>query len=96
MIEENITFSGQEAEKLTDKAIKSLRVYSIDDIAQISHNVDKEKFIQALGLVENSTIESKNPCLFGVPVYVKKYIPLGEIWLQNRDGKVIKKFSIRS
>ena len=99
MKEENITFSGKEASVLDLDTIKK----AIDNLTsntpiekfgtQLSHNCDEAELLKVLG-VEKTTSEYNVGNYYGLPVFKKSWVPLGEIWLQDKDGKVIQKFNI--
>jgi len=97
MNEENITFSGQEAvtintEEIT-KAIGKLLAFPSINVNQITHNCDNSKFLEAFGLI-NTIPQKGGQELFGMRVYKKSWVPINEVWLQDKDGKLLKKFKI--
>jgi hypothetical protein len=97
MYEENITFSGQEAitintEQIT-KAIGKLRAFPNTNVQQITHNCDNSKFLEAFGLIDTAPQKGGQE-LFGMRVFKKGWVPLNEVWLQDKEGKVLKKFKI--
>jgi hypothetical protein len=96
MKEENITFSGKEASIVNldsiVNAIASIPKMEEPRIEQISHNCSDTEFLELFDIKEKT--ESSIAPWFGLPVYSKKYIPLGEVWLQDKEGKVIKKYKV--
>jgi hypothetical protein len=44
--------------------------------------------------IDKSVIPTNNQIFSELPVYKHKWIPRGEVWLQDKNGKVIKKFKI--
>lgn len=95
MDDSNVTWSGQEAEQLFSVAELATVVKMLEggkpDVAQITHNVSNTKLLDMFGQVE---IGDSKDSYFGLPVYRRGWVPLGELWLQDKDGKVIRKFSI--
>lgn len=92
-MEEYVTFGGQEAKTLDLETIQEL--VALIDVEQpilhkISHNCTEEQLVYALGEKKNGDLRA---VLYGLPVYEARYIPAGEVWLQDKDGKVIQKFS---
>lgn len=95
MKEENITFSGQEATKITVDdlkrgidLVKSLPEIRFDHIVE---NCSKEELEKAFG--KSKEWELKDT-LYGFPVYQKNYVPKGEIWMIDNEGKVMTKFKL--
>lgn len=98
-VSEHCTFSGQEATPLDMatlvKAIDTLSQITIEPplIQRISHNCGHEEFFRVFGIGKENVSERATD-YFGLPVYIHRWIPRGEVWLQDKNGKVIKKFSI--
>lgn len=97
-MEEHVTFSGVEASKITAESLMSavdlLNKYKPKELeVELSHNCEKEDFIKALGIQEKKD-EPFMSSLFGMRVYRKSYIPLGEIWLVDKNGQVLEKYKI--
>lgn len=99
-IEENVTFSGKEAVKLDSKTLEeSIKLlgngFNESKIARVTYNGEQSRFLRALNISE--TVTKKDEVLFsycGIPVFTGKYVPLNEVWLQDKNGKVIEKFKI--
>lgn len=96
-MEQNVTFNGQEAVPLNvetmELAIKLLEKASPPQIAMISHNCEPMDFKEAI--IDRDSVRSDIiPAFYGLPVYITFWIPKNEIWLQDKDGSVIKKFRI--
>lgn len=99
MKEENVTFSGIEAKTLTAedirKAINLIKELPKDFTVSIGHNCDREyllKKLNAFEVKENS--ETYLSAYFGIPLVKKSYIPQGEVWMVNNEGKVTNKFKL--
>jgi hypothetical protein len=93
-VEINVTFSGQDAEPISTKELDTIiKMFDggIPEIHQLSHNCENNQLLKTFGVVD---VGAANDSYFGLPVYKKGWIPLGEIWLQDKDGHVIGKFSI--
>lgn len=95
MKDENVTFSGKEAEKLFSVAELSTVVKMLEsgkpEIARLTHNCTNTALLDLFGSVE---IGDSKDAYFGLPVYRRGWVPLGEIWLQDKNGQVLRKFSI--
>lgn len=93
MKEENVTFNGKEAEKLFSIAELATVVSMFEggkpDVAQITHNCLNTQLLEQFGSVN---IGDAKDVYFGLPVYRRGWVPLGEVWLEDKDGKVIRKF----
>lgn len=95
MIETNVTFSGQEAEKIFSAQelttfIEMLNAGGAPQIERISHNCDIQRLIKVLD-AKQTTGSNPVASLYGIKIYKAPYIPRGEIWMQDKDGKVIRK-----
>ena len=93
---ENVTFSGQEAEKLLSFDALSDLINALDKspepkLARITHNCLESTLLKEFGDVIAGGVDST---YYGTPVYRRAYVPLGEVWLQDKNGQVIKKFSL--
>ena len=91
----NINFEGQEAVKIDVEAVvKTLKKISEPPSAihHLTHNGcdDFLKSITAKPEVETPAIAA----LYGFPVYERKYVPLGELWMCDVHGRPLKKFKI--
>ncbi len=100
MKEESITFNGKEAEFLTAEAIKHAvdmlgKIDPINDVFSLEHNSSKEDLLKVFNAFEiTKDSENYHSILFGMPIYKRNYIPVGEIWTVNKAGKVLNKFKI--
>lgn len=93
-MEENVTFSGKEPEKLFSMdelaTIVKMLEGSKPEVAQITHNCTNMQLLEKFGHV---AIGDAKDVYFGLPVYKRGWVPLNEVWLQNDKGEVIRKFS---
>lgn len=93
--ETNVTFSGKEASEISVAELSQL-VKMFDGgepiVHHISHNCSNTALLETFGSVD---IGDTKDGYFGLPISKKSWIPLGELWLQSKEGKVIQKFSIR-
>ena len=100
MKEETVTFSGIQAKPLTAEDIKHAvdmlgKIDPINDVFSLSHNCEKKELLKAFNAFEiTKDSENYHSILFGMPVYKKSYVPKGEVWTVNREGKVLNKFKI--
>ena len=96
-ISQNCMFSGQEAKPLNMdtllEAIDKLPKVQEPRVDRISHNCKQDDFLKLFD-IEKRVKQKEYINFLGIPVYVKKWIPRGEIWLQDKDGKVVQKFSL--
>ena len=97
---EDVTFGGQQASNISLKAIREaiglIKSSGEPRIHHILHHCTEAQWESLIGKQEKVYTEpeySKN-VLYGLPVYEKSYVPLGEVWMMDKDGKVIQKFSI--
>lgn len=97
MKEENVTFGGQEASLITAKELSEL-VKMMDAGAEPNHainfvfeNLTEEQRDKLFG---SKAEFDERAILYGFPIYRKSWVPLGEIWMMNKKGEVIKKFKI--
>ena len=93
---ENVSFTGKEAEKLfsvkeLNEVYKLLAAGGKPIIDHITHNCTNTTLLDLFGVVDIGDTKSG---YFGLPVYRRGWVPLGEIWMQDREGKVIRKFSL--
>ena len=83
----NITFSGKEPSEITFKELEELIGLFDGDEPAIHHileNCTKEQLESVFGKkVEGGARD----VLFGLPIYERKFVPLGEVWLMDKDGK---------
>lgn len=91
------TFSKHEEVKIDSdsilKAIEILTPPKDTDVHRISYNGNLKKFLKMCG-IERTTENSSMSMIYGLPVYKNKAVPKGEIWMQDKSGKVIQKFSL--
>lgn len=95
-----VVFTGQEAVKVDLIDLPRL-TYLLNKrqterlIDHIVFNCDKEEFLSKLGIEKTGLIiNNKFSSFFGVRVYERKYVPLNEVWCCDKDGVIIKKFTI--
>lgn len=98
-MEEAVTFNGQQASHISFKAIKEA-MDSVDSIGEpkihhLLHRCTEQQWESITGKQEKVDTDSEysKSVLYGWPVYERSYVPLGEVWLMDKDGKVIEKFS---
>lgn len=99
-MENNITtssvdFGGKEAEALysTSELAQVIKMFEggLPEITRMSHNCSNTQMLDSFGSVD---IGDAKDSYFGLRVYKRNYVPLGEIWLQDKEGKVVRKFSL--
>ena len=93
-MEENVTFGGKEAEPLSVKelaTVMSMLNGSKPEVHHISHNCSNSILLEHFKHVD---IGDSKDSYYGLPVYKKTWVPLGELWLQDQKGNVIRKFSL--
>ena len=93
---ENVTFSGKEAEPLSlhelEEAYKLLEPAGEPVICGVTQNLTKEKF--DLLFPEKKEASNAIDMLYGLRVIKRSYVPLNELWFTDKDGKVVRKFSV--
>ncbi len=93
--EENITFSGKEAEQLSIKELeicyRLLEAGGEPVISKIIENLTEEKEKLLFNQFPKKEFESKD-ILYGLPVLRKKYVPLDELWFVDKNGRPIRRF----
>lgn len=94
-MEENITFSGKEAEKLFSVGELSTVVKMLEgclpEVNCMLHNCSNTALLEQFGHVDIGDSEGS---YYGLPVRKRKFVPLGEIWLMDKDAQIIRKFSL--
>lgn len=99
MKKEIAIFSTQKNKPLTLKELQ-IAIKMLDDkistpvLDHISHN--SNKFVRVFKKMAGKKAIKINAInvLYGFPVRKISWIPDGEIWLQDKDGKILKKFSL--
>ena len=60
-------------------------------ILKVLQNCSPEQLAKVFGEPMQGT--SKD-IIFGVPVYERKFVPLGELWFTDKEGHVLRKFKL--
>jgi hypothetical protein len=95
----NTTTTGAEMSIISVKEIVELvKAFDRDEpvLHHIYHHCDIERsqLIKKLAAVEGNADMPELVKYYGVPIIEKKTMPLNEIWLQDKDGKIIQKFRV--
>lgn len=102
-IEDSGTFSGKEAETLSIETINS--AFKILDEARVGkdpfvapikclfHNCSDHQLEQYFGKKKEEV--SPMNTIYGLPICLKKFVPVNEIWMIDNAGKVVKKFVVK-
>lgn len=96
---EQVTFNGVHPSEVSlpaiRKAINLLRTLPANVIDHIIHHMSDEQIgtLFKNQATKHSDFESSKDVLYGLPVLKKSYVPLGEMWMMDKDGHVISKFS---
>lgn len=92
-----LKFEGQEASKvLTYEQLvyaigKTGVVSSVHPLHHINQNCTDEELKMVFG--EKISGDAKT-ALFGIPVFKKNWVPMSDIWMCNKDGEILQKFSV--
>lgn len=91
---ENTTFTGISSDTLSYEdlergieLIKSLPETSF--LSYIDQNCTEEQLAKAFG---EKKVGTPQDVYYGFPVYQRDYVPEGEVWMMDNNGKLIQRF----
>ena len=94
----SVSFEGKEAETLqsheVEIAVRILNDGGSPKITTIFENLSEEKMEQFTKNFEKSESKNAVEMLCGIPILKKKWVPLNEVWMIDKDGKIIRKFKL--
>lgn len=92
-------FSGQEARAISKKdllnAVEILKK-DLPPCDQLLDHITQNCSLEQVELLFGKITEEGYAAsvLYGVPVYKRRYMPLGELWFIAQDGSVLGKYKI--
>jgi len=99
MFEEHITFNGKEAAPISSSmmadAIKLLGNRNPDDVATLLHHIVENCSADQLERIFGPVLEGDGiSVMSGIPVHKRSWVPLGEMWMMDRGGHLLKRFKL--
>ena len=88
----NVDFGGKEANSLSWKKLQEVIGLLDDSEPEIHHIFQNCTPKQLESIFGEKKVGTTRDVLFGIPIYEKRWIPHGEVWLIDKSGKVIQRY----